>query len=148
MIVFQTTRKFYLLSICHLTASEQRKTRFQVCRLGLTPWNLSCSEFIFDDTRLFSWYKNKIGPIEFFCCILTLLSLCPFGCLSSAFLNWDSQHGKDIRKQQTKISIGPILFLYYEESQVLSNLNSKQFRFHGAHPKCRYSQTWNSGTAK
>ena len=36
--------------------------------------------------------------------------------------------------QQTKLSIGPILFLYYEESLVSSNLNSKQLRFHGAHP--------------
>ena len=26
------------------------------------------------------------------------------------------------------------LFLYYEESLVSSNLNSKQHRFHGAHP--------------
>ena len=39
------------------------------------------------------------------------------------------------RKQQTKSSIGPTLCLYYEESLVSSNLNSKQFSFHGAHPK-------------
>jgi hypothetical protein len=31
--------------------------------------------------------------------------------------------------------MGPILFLYYEESLVSSNLNSKLFRFHSAHPK-------------
>ena len=31
-------------------------------------------------------------------------------------------------------SLGPILFLYYEESLVSSNLNSKLFRFHSAHP--------------
>ena len=30
--------------------------------------------------------------------------------------------------------IGPILFSYYEESLVSSNLNSKQLKFHGAHP--------------
>ena len=30
--------------------------------------------------------------------------------------------------------MGPILFLYYEESLVSSNLNSKLFRFHSAHP--------------
>ena len=30
--------------------------------------------------------------------------------------------------------MGPILFLYYEERLVSSNLNSKQLRFHGAHP--------------
>ena len=40
----------------------------------------------------------------------------------------------NFRRQQKKISIGPILFLYYEESLVSSNLNSKQLRFHGAHP--------------
>ena len=36
--------------------------------------------------------------------------------------------------QQKKISMGPILFLYYEESLVSSNLNSKLFWFHSAHP--------------
>ena len=37
-----------------------------VCRLGWAPWNLSCLEFKFDDTRLSYWHKNKIGRIEFF----------------------------------------------------------------------------------
>ena len=36
--------------------------------------------------------------------------------------------------QQTKISIGPILFLYYEEILVSSYLNSNLLRFHCAHP--------------
>ena len=44
------------------------------------------------------------------------------------------QRLSNIRTQQTKISIGPILFLYHEESLVSSHLNSKQLRFHGAHP--------------
>ena len=78
---------------------------------------------------------------NFFCCPLTLLSLYPVGCLSSAFLNWDSQQGRKLatsgRSNKNKISIGPILFLYYEESLVSSNLNSKQLRFHGAHPKLK-----------
>ena len=39
----------------------------------------------------------------------------------------------NVRGEQKK-SIGPILFLYYEKSLVSSNLNSKQLRFHGAHP--------------
>ena len=39
-----------------------------------------------------------------------------------------------IRTLEKNISIGPILFLYYEEILVSSNLNSKQHRFHGAHP--------------
>ena len=39
-----------------------------------------------------------------------------------------------VRGQQKKISIGPTLFLYYEESLVSSNLNSKQLRFHCDHP--------------
>ena len=56
------------------------------------------------------------------------------GCLSSAFLNWDSQQGRDYsntRMQQNKISTRPILFLYYEESL---NLNSKLLRFHCVRP--------------
>ena len=40
----------------------------------------------------------------------------------------------NVRRQQKKISIGPILYLYYEESLVSSNLNSKQLRFYCAHP--------------
>ena len=39
-----------------------------------------------------------------------------------------------------RISIGPILFLYYEKSLVSSNLNSKQLRFHGAHPNVRTAE--------
>ena len=51
-------------------------------------------------------------------------------------LNWDSQQGRNLATSggNKKISIGPILFLYYEESLVSSNLNSKQLRFHCAHP--------------
>ena len=44
------------------------------------------------------------------------------------------QRLSNIRTQQTKISIGPILFLYYEERLVSSSLNSKQLRFHGVRP--------------
>ena len=44
------------------------------------------------------------------------------------------QRLSNVRTQQTKISIGPILFLYHEESILSSNLNSKELRFHGAHP--------------
>ena len=44
------------------------------------------------------------------------------------------QRLSNVRKQQKLISIEPILFIYYEESLVLLNLNSKQLRFHGAHP--------------
>ena len=69
----------------------------KVCTLGWAPWNLSCLEFKFNDTRLSSWYKNKIGSIEIFvCCVLTLLSLCPVGCLSLEKLNWDSQQVRDL----------------------------------------------------
>ena len=38
------------------------------------------------------------------------------------------------RQDATKKSIGPILFLYHEESPVSSNLNSKLFRFHCIRP--------------
>jgi hypothetical protein len=40
----------------------------------------------------------------------------------------------NVRRQQIFFSIRPILFLYYEEILVSSNLNSKQLRFHCAHP--------------
>ena len=84
-----------------------------------------------------------IGLIEIlFCCVLTLLSLCPVGCLSLEKFSWHSQQGRDsnVRKQQNKISIRPILFLYYEESLISSNLNSKLFRFHCVGPNvgCSY----------
>ena len=44
------------------------------------------------------------------------------------------QRLSNVRTQQTKISIGPIFFSYYEESLVSSNLNSKQLSFQGPHP--------------
>ena len=37
--------------------------------------------------------------------------------------------------------MGPILFLYYEENLVPSNLNSKQLRFLGAHPSVHIKMT-------
>ena len=43
------------------------------------------------------------------------------------------QRQSNVRTQQKKI-IGPILFLYYEESLVSSNLNSNLLRLHCAHP--------------
>ena len=43
------------------------------------------------------------------------------------------QRKSNVRTQQIK-SIRPILFLYYEESLVSSNLNSNLLRFHCAHP--------------
>ena len=57
-------------------------------------------------------------------------------CLSLDKLNWDSQKGRDLATSggNNKISIRPILFLYYEESLVWSNLNSKQLRFHDVRP--------------
>ena len=39
-----------------------------------------------------------------------------------------------VRTKQKKIIMGPILFLYYEESLVSSNLNSNLLTFHCAHP--------------
>ena len=67
---------------------------------------------------------------------MTLLGFCPIGCLILAFLNWDSQQGRDIATSGSNIffSIRPILFLYYEKSLVSSNLNSKLFSFHCVRP--------------
>ena len=44
------------------------------------------------------------------------------------------QRLSNVRMQQIKISIRPFSFLYYEESLVSSNLNSKQLSSHCAHP--------------
>ena len=44
------------------------------------------------------------------------------------------QRLSNVRTQQKKNSIGPILFIYYEDILVSSNLNSKQLRFHGVRP--------------
>ena len=79
-----------------------------------------------------------------FCSPLTLISLCPVSCLSLGKLHLDSQQGTDLATlgRNKKKSIGPILFLYYEESLVSSDLNSKQFRFHGVRPNV---STWQGG---
>ena len=37
----------------------------------------------------------RLAWLNFFCRFLTLLSCCPVGSLSLAFLNWDSQQGRD-----------------------------------------------------
>ena len=81
-----------------------------VCTLGLTPWNLSCFESKFNDTRLSTFLLEK--------------------------LNWDSQQGRDLATsgRNKKNSIGPTFFLYYEESLVSTNLNSKQLRFNCFRP--------------
>ena len=52
------------------------------------------------------------------------------------------QRLSNVRTQQTKISMGPILFLYYEESLVSSNLNSKQLRLHGVRAAVSSSTCW------
>ena len=60
--------------------------------LGLTPWNRSCFEFKFDDTRLSSYYKNKIGNNWNFCLLHSDFAK-SLPCWLSQFekLNWDSQ---------------------------------------------------------
>ena len=61
--------------------------------------------------------------------------LCPVGCLSLEMLNLDSQQGRDLATSgRNKKIIGRILFLYYEESLVSSNLNSNLLMFHCAQP--------------
>ena len=55
----------------------------------------------------------------------------------SAFLNWDSQQGRDRATSgpNKKNQLGQsYYYINYEEILVLSNLNSKQFRFHGVRP--------------
>ena len=95
--------------------------------LGWAQWNLSRFEFKLDDTRLSLSYKNRIGLIKFFfvaswhCSVSALLALSVY----LVFL------------------IRPIIILYYEESLVFSNLNSKLFMFHCVRPNLpRYANSW------
>ena len=66
------------------------------CRLGWAPWNLSCLEFKFDDTRLSYWHKNKIGGIEIF--FLLLPDFANFLPSWPAQFWWDSQQGRELAK--------------------------------------------------
>ena len=72
-----------LIHFPYLLHIEFLNDLFSISKVGWAPWNLSCLEFKFDDTRLSYWHKNKIGRIEKkFCCVMTLLVFCPVGCLS------------------------------------------------------------------
>ena len=94
----------FILETCGSKSENESVVNSCVYIRILAPWNLSCFEFKFDDTRLSSQCKNKIGPIEIFVCfILTLLSLCPVGCLSLAFQNWDlATSGGNKKNQSTR----------------------------------------------
>ena len=111
-----------------------------LCILGLTQWNRNSFEFKFYVPDFPHNIKIRLARLIFFCCVLTLLCLFPVGCLS--FLNWDSQQGRDrATLRPNKKSIRPILFLYYEESLVSSNLNSNYFGFIVS--DLMYVLTWN-----
>ena len=108
-----------------------------VCKLGLTQWNLSKFEFKFDDSRLSSWYKNRNGLIYFFLLPPDVALSLPCWLSQFSFSKLRQPTGQrqsKVRMQQRKFSIMPIFFLYYEESLVSSNLNSRLLRFHFAHP--------------
>ena len=66
-----------------------------VPRLGWAPWNLSCLEFKFDDTRLSYWHKNKIGRIEKKMLLPDFANSLP--CWLSQ-QNWASQQGRKLAK--------------------------------------------------
>jgi hypothetical protein len=104
-------------------------------RLGLTLWNLSCLEFKFDDTRHSYWHKNKIGRIDFFFFLLPdFPSFLPYWL---AQFCWDSQQDRELAKSRSnkkKFQFCQSYSYVNRESLVSSNLNSKQLRFHGAHP--------------
>ena len=68
----------------------------QRCRLGWAPWNPSCLEFKFDDTRLSYWHKNKIGRIEKK--NLLLPDFANFLPGWPAQFWWDSQRGRELAK--------------------------------------------------
>ena len=51
--------------------------------------------------------RIRMAQLIFFCCALTLLSLCPVGCLSSGKLNWDSQQGRKFFEFKTTQGVRP-----------------------------------------
>ena len=71
---------------------------------------------------------------EFPCNIRIRLARFKFFCCFSKLRQPTGQRQSNIRTQQKNYLIGPILFLYYEESLVSSNLNLKLFRFHCVRP--------------
>ena len=100
-------------------------------------WHMWClNSNLMICTRISSKHQNKIGGIEKKMLLADVAKSLP--CWLSQFRKAKlrqptGQRLSNVREQQ-KFSIGPILFLYYEESLVSSNLDSKQLRFHGAHP--------------
>ena len=110
--------------------------------LGWALWNRKSSEFKFDDTRLSSYHKKKIGSIKNFLLRPDFAKFLPC---------WLSQYSQVSMKRAARLTTyicskascsfnrdlrvtGLILFLYYEESMVSSNLNSKQLWFHSVRP--------------
>ena len=84
-----------------------------VCKLGLTQWNLNSFEFKYLMIPDFPHnIKIRLAQFKIFCCVLTLLCLCPVGCLS------ETEQRQDAPKK----------------IMASSNLNSKLLRFHCAHP--------------
>ena len=70
-------------------------------------------------------HRNKIGPIK-----KTFLLRPEWRTSVFAQFSWDSQQGKNraMSGHNKKVLIGQILFLYYEERVVSSNLNSNLLR--------------------
>ena len=71
---------------------------------------------------------------------LNFFLLCPD--VAKSLPCWLSQFSFSTGRQDAtkKNSKGPILFLYYEESLVSSNLNSELFRFHCVRPNLSTAQ--------
>ena len=80
--------------------------------MNLIQWNLNSFGFKFDDTRLFSQYKNKIGPIKKNCCV---------------------------RMQEKNRLIGPILFFWHHQIWIPNYLGFIVLILNWIHPLL-YSQ--------
>ena len=71
-----------------------------------------------------------------------LLCLCPVGCLSSAFLNWDRQQGRDraMSGRNKRNQLGQSYsYIMRKVWYISSNLNSKLFRFHRVRPNMYFT---------
>ena len=66
-----------------------------VCKVGMTQWNRNGFEFIWwYQTFLIIKKEDGLDEKNFFC-VLTLLFLCPVGCLSLEKFGWNSKQGRD-----------------------------------------------------
>ena len=93
-LYFNTQCPPFLVHVVVEFLSRKRNSP-KVWLLGWAPWNLSCLQFKFDETRLSYWHKNNIGRNEIFLLLPDFANFLP--CWLAQFC-WDSQQGRELAK--------------------------------------------------